>query len=108
MRPCQGRDREFKSRRDRSDLLEYSRRFFILSDPQTRLFSRQLLLLVILLAVFGIVFDMLEIGSTHPVMGPILGIFDNGGEMVVMSMITVFVANASRQHPEPDTGSAAD
>jgi hypothetical protein len=41
-----------------------------------------MLLLVILLAVFGIVFDMLVIGSTHPVMGPILGILDDGGETV--------------------------
>ena len=80
----------------------------ILSDPQTRQFSRQLLLLVILLAIFGIVFDMLEIGSSHPVMGPILGILDDGGEMVVMSMITVFVANAARQHSGIDFGSGAD
>ena len=79
-----------------------------LSDPHTRLFSRQLLLLVILLAVFGILFDMLEIGSTHPVMGSILGILDDGGEMIVMSLITVFVANAARQHSGPDTGSAVD
>ncbi len=79
-----------------------------LSDAQTRLFSRQMLVLVILLAVFGIVFDMLEIGSTDPVMGPILGIIDDGGEMVVMSLITVFVANAARQQPGLDTGSTAD
>lgn len=69
------------------------------SDLQTRLFSRQMLFLVFLLAVFGILFDMLEIGSAHPVIGPVLGVLDDGGEMIVMSLITVYVFDISRRQP---------
>ena len=65
------------------------------SDPETQRVSRRIVVLVALLAVFGIVFDMLEISVNHPVLGPIMGIFDDGGEMLVMSGITGFVFKLS-------------
>ena len=63
------------------------------SDAPTRKFSTQLLILILLLAVFGVVFDMLEISTNHPVLNPLFNIIDDGGELLVMSVIAAFLFN---------------
>lgn len=61
------------------------------SDAHTRKFSRQLFVLILLLAVFGVVFDMLEISTSHPLFNPFFNLIDDGGELLAMSLISVFV-----------------
>lgn len=61
------------------------------SDSSARTVSKYLIILIVLLALFGVVMDMLEIIVQHAVVNPILVMIEEGGEMLVMSMITWFV-----------------
>jgi len=61
------------------------------SDSFARTVSKYLIILIVLLALFGVVMDMLEIIVEHAVVNPILVMIEEGGEMLVMSMITWFV-----------------
>ncbi|HEY5571390.1 MAG TPA: hypothetical protein VIK64_00110 [Anaerolineales bacterium] len=61
------------------------------SDSSARTVSKYLIILIVLLALFGVVMDMLEIIVEHAVVNPILVTIEEGGEMLVMSMITWFV-----------------
>jgi len=71
------------------------------SDSPTRLISWQIIGLVVLLAVFGIVFDMLEISVDHPLFGPIFAILDDGGELLVMSVIAAYLFDLSLKKTGP-------
>ena len=61
------------------------------SDSSARTVSKYLIILIVLLALFGVVMDMLEVIVEHAVVNPILVMIEEGGEMLVMSMITWFV-----------------
>jgi hypothetical protein len=43
------------------------------------------------LAFFGVIIDMVQITVLHPVAYNILGMVDDGGELIVMSLITAYV-----------------
>ena len=75
------------------------------SDAPTRKFSTQLLILILLLAVFGVVFDMLEISTNHPVLNPLFNIIDDGGELLVMSLIAAFLFDRSQNKTAPEPAS---
>lgn len=66
-------------------------------DPGARAFSRSMLLLVVGLAFFGVLVDMIHVMLKHPVWQLALDIVENGGEMVMMSVIVWFVF---RTYPE--------
>jgi hypothetical protein len=59
-------------------------------SAQFRTFSTRLVALVTALAVFGVVLDMVQIVVTDPLWDSIVGIVEDGGEMVVMSIIAAF------------------
>jgi surface polysaccharide O-acyltransferase-like enzyme len=61
------------------------------SDHDARSFSRSMLLLLVALAVFGVVFDMVHVMIKGPAWEFALEIVEDGGEMVVMSVIMRFV-----------------
>ncbi|MGH7412622.1 MAG: hypothetical protein ACREKJ_00275 [Candidatus Rokuibacteriota bacterium] len=61
------------------------------SDHEARAFSRSMLVLLVALAVFGVVFDMVQVMFKNPTWDFAVGIIDDGGEMVVMSVIVRFV-----------------
>lgn len=61
------------------------------SDRISRSTSRYLIGLLFALAVCGIVFDMLHIVFKYSILEPIFVILEDGGEMIVMSVITWFV-----------------
>ena len=64
---------------------------YSLSDISTRTVTKYLLGMIGLLAIFGIMVDMLEIIVEHAEVSEILVIVEEGGEMLVMSGITWFV-----------------
>jgi hypothetical protein len=53
--------------------------------------SIQVILLIIVMAIFAVLLDMLEIITEHPGLSGLLKILEEGGEMLVMSVITGFV-----------------
>jgi hypothetical protein len=54
------------------------------------------------LAVFGIVVDMMHVAINSPTLDPILILLEDGGELIVMSVIASFVFFLSeRIHPAP-------
>ncbi len=61
------------------------------SDSSARKASRRLFVLLLTLAFFGVVTDMIHIIFKPPAWSLILGIVEDGGEMVVMSVILWFV-----------------
>lgn len=61
------------------------------SDRISREMSRALIVMLFALAIFGIVFDMIHIAVKSPLLEPILGLLEDGGEQVVMSVIAWFV-----------------
>lgn len=58
--------------------------------PSVRRLSRDLLLLLALLALCGVVLDMLHVVTLHKVRG--VGLAEDGGEMLMMSLILACVA----------------
>ena len=65
--------------------------FYLLSDAFARRVGHNIIALVFILAFFGIAFDMLEIIIEQPEIGRIFVILEEGGELLVMSVITWFV-----------------
>jgi len=47
--------------------------------------------MIFVMAVFGVLLDMVEILVTHPGVGRLLVTIEEGGEMLVLSIITWFV-----------------
>lgn len=70
------------------------------ADPATRSFSRSLLGLLVLLVCFGVVVDMIHVMIAHPVWTLALDIVEEGGEMIVMTVILWFVFR-SVHRPRP-------
>jgi hypothetical protein len=64
---------------------------YALSAPGERKISTQVILLIVIMAIFGVLLDMLEIMTEHPGLSELLKILEEGGEMLVMSVITWFV-----------------
>jgi hypothetical protein len=67
-------------------------------DTAARSFSRSLLGLLVLLVFFGVVFDMIHVMIEHAVWTLALDIVEEGGEMVVMSVIVWFVSRSFHGH----------
>lgn len=65
--------------------------FYFLSDRPVRKIAHHLIGLILLIAAFGILLDMLEVMTANPATSRLLTIVEEGGEMVVMSVITWFV-----------------
>ena len=65
--------------------------FFLLSDEITRRIAHYLFVLLGLLVIFGVLMDMLEVMAPTPTLSGILLVIEEGGEMIVMSVITWFV-----------------
>lgn len=64
---------------------------YIHSDAFSRVVLKNLLLMLAFLAFFGVIIDMVQITVLHPVAYNILGMVDDGGELIVMSLITAYV-----------------
>jgi hypothetical protein len=60
-------------------------------DAFSRSVLKKLLIMLALLAFFGVLIDMVQITMANPVAYNILGMADDGGELFVMSVITGFV-----------------
>lgn len=60
-------------------------------DRFSRDTSRNLIGMLFALAICGIIFDMLHIAVQFPALDPIFIILEDGGEMIVMSVITWFI-----------------
>ena len=65
--------------------------FFILSDQITRRIALYMSIFMVLLAFFGVVMDMVVVMVDHRRTTRVLEIIEEGGEMLVMSVITWFV-----------------
>jgi hypothetical protein len=65
------------------------------SDRSSKQDSRYLILMLFVLALFGIVVDMLHIALQSPYWEPSLALIEDAGEMIVMSFIAWFVFNIS-------------
>jgi hypothetical protein len=65
--------------------------FYYLSERPERKIAQSLIGLILLMALFGILLDMIEVMTTHPATARVLTIIEEGGEMVVMSIIAWFV-----------------
>ena len=68
------------------------------SRPVEKFISRQLVLLVLALAFFGVFFDMLHVAIHWG--ENIWGIIEDGGEMVVMSIILCYAYDLNTEGPE--------
>jgi hypothetical protein len=58
----------------------------------------EVIILVILLAVFGVVFDMVEVVVENVGVSRVLRIFEEGGEMIVASFILFFAYRLDLSH----------
>jgi len=65
--------------------------FYLLSNEMIRRIVLHMFVLFGLLVIFGVVFDMIEVMVNNPALSRLLLIFEEGGEMIVMSVITWFV-----------------
>jgi hypothetical protein len=59
-----------------------------------RRFNRHLVALLLVLTFFGVVLDMVHIMTTQPTLHRLVGLLEDGGELVVMSFIVVFALAA--------------
>lgn len=71
-------------------------------DRASRKASRNLLIMLLALAGFGIVVDMLHIILESPLLEPLLTLVEDGGELVVMSLIATFAFWLS-EHSQSET-----
>lgn len=69
--------------------------FYYWSDRSTRTVSIYVILMVVVLGLFGVVLDLVEVTVARPTFSYSLRIIEEGGEMVVMSFITWFVFRLS-------------
>jgi hypothetical protein len=65
--------------------------FFLISDPITSRIALYMLAMFGLLALFGVVGDMVEVIGRNRDISRILVILEEGGEMLIMSVMTWFV-----------------
>jgi hypothetical protein len=72
---------------------------YLSTDREAKIFSRGLFILVMLLAFFGIFVDMLHIAI--PWKKSIWGLIEDGGEMLVMSFILIYVFNLDKRDITP-------
>ncbi len=63
---------------------------YAISGPVTRQVARNLVLMLVFIALFGVFLDMVEIVTENRSLSEILKIFEEGGEMLVMSVIAWF------------------
>ncbi|MFN2419640.1 MAG: hypothetical protein ABR593_12110 [Candidatus Limnocylindria bacterium] len=76
---------------------------YVLSREEARSFWRSMLWMLVALAAFGVLFDMIHITLlSHPVWENVLQTTEEAGEMIVMSFIVRFVFQA--WHVEPTGG----
>lgn len=61
------------------------------SDRLSKEISRYLIMMLFTLALFGIAVDMVHAAVRSPSLHTLLGLVEDGGELVVMSVITCFV-----------------
>ena len=64
---------------------------YLMSSPPRRRVANQLILMVVIMAAFGILLDMGEIIIQDRGVSEVVKIMEEGGEMLVMSLITWFV-----------------
>jgi hypothetical protein len=60
------------------------------SDVSTKKISKSIIIMVIILVLFGVGMDMIEIVVEHPFINSLLVILEEGGEMLMASIITWF------------------
>lgn len=65
------------------------------SDRSAREVSKKLMVLLFALAFFGVAIDMLHVALKTPVTDPLLIVLEDGGELMVMSLITSFILSRS-------------
>jgi hypothetical protein len=68
---------------------------YYLSGFADRRISKYLFSMVALLVFFGVVLDMVHQIVKHSLVKPVLGMIEDGGEMLVMSVITWFVFSSN-------------
>jgi hypothetical protein len=68
---------------------------YLFSEPSIRRIARHLIGMTAVLAVFGVLIDMIGIMVDHPGIERTLVVVEEGGEMLVMSVITWFVYHIS-------------
>ena len=56
--------------------------------------------LIISLAFFGVLLDMVEIMASHPTGTQVLAAIEDAGEMLIMSVITWFVFRLNINEPQ--------
>jgi hypothetical protein len=66
-----------------------------LGDRLSREVSKSLIILLFALAVFGVVLDMLHVVFSTPFLDPLLILVEDGGELIIMSLIVCFVFSLS-------------
>jgi hypothetical protein len=66
-------------------------------DRLFRQVSRNLIKMLVALGLFGVVVDLVHNAVKFPVIQPLLGLLEDGGEMVVMSVIASFVVLLSER-----------
>lgn len=76
---------------------------YFLSDPTMRSVALYLIGMIVILAGFGVVMDMVEILITHAGIGRMVVILEEAGEMLVMSIITWFAFSLSFSVRSPAT-----
>lgn len=72
---------------------------YYLSDPGTRMISRTVIAMVVGLALFGVLLDMVDIMLRQLGVTEITGMIEEFGEMLVMSVITWYVFGLDLNHP---------
>jgi hypothetical protein len=72
---------------------------YYLSDPGTRKISRTVIAMVLVLALFGVLIDMVDIMLRQLGGSEITGTIEEFGEMLVMSVITWYVFGLDLNHP---------
>jgi hypothetical protein len=71
---------------------------YTLSSPTDRRVAIEIIVMVVLLGLFGVVFDMIEIMVQDTGISRILRIFEEGGEMIVTSFILFFAYRLDLSH----------
>ncbi len=73
---------------------------YYFSDRSSRKTSRYLIMALCALALFGIVVDMIHMAVKSPSLYTLLGLIEDGGENVVMSLIVCFIFSLPEPLPE--------
>jgi hypothetical protein len=63
---------------------------YLMAGTETRRVANQIILMVVILTLFGVLLDMVEIIIENSGAREVVKIFEEGGEMLVMSVITWF------------------